>query len=113
MGTTREMRIEKLALATFTRNREWEVLKRRFLKLHPNCEVCGARFPEVHHILPYHLFPEFEIDESNLITLCPEHHLLFGHLMSFKSYNPNVVEDVQIYKEKIHARPKPRLKEGV
>jgi 5-methylcytosine-specific restriction endonuclease McrA len=113
MSDSREIRKEKLALATFTRNREWDKLQRRFLKQHPLCAVCGTKHPEVHHIKPFHLFPSLELEESNLIALCFEHHLLFGHLMSYKSYNPNVLEDVQIYKEKIRARPKPRIKEGV
>ena len=49
-----------------------------------------------------------ELDENNLITLCDGKsrcHLLFGHLLSWKSFNPNVVEDCKIWSEKINNRP--------
>jgi hypothetical protein len=46
------------------------------------------------------------MEESNLITLCKSHHLTFGHLMDYKSWNPNVVEDVAAWNQRIKERPK-------
>jgi hypothetical protein len=51
---------------------------------------------QVHHVKPFHLHPELELEESNLISLCMgdnECHLFIGHGDSFKCYNPNVRED--------------------
>ena len=101
---------DNLLLSTFTRNSEWMKLRRVFLKKHNKCELCGAQSRlAVHHIYPYHSFPERELDEANLITLCESganHHLTFGHLMSWKSYNENVWDDVKVWREKIRDRPK-------
>jgi 5-methylcytosine-specific restriction endonuclease McrA len=96
-----------LLLSTFTRNAKWSQVQKKFLKLNGECAVCGARKRlEAHHIRPHHVFPELELDVDNLITLCSAHHLSFGHLMSYKSYNVNVVEDAKIWRAKIAARPK-------
>jgi hypothetical protein len=53
---------------------------------------------QVHHVKPFHLLPELELDESNLISLCMgpnECHLFIGHGDSFRCYNPNVREDAE------------------
>lgn len=91
------------------RSPQWPAVRKAFLKLHPTCEVCGTKGSllkpnELHHKLPVHLDIErkFELDFSNLITLCRNHHLLFGHLMSFRrGYNLSVVEDANLWKTKI------------
>jgi hypothetical protein len=50
---------------------------------------------------PFHLYPQLELDPSNLITLCEikgrDHHLLIGHLDDWESYNPNVRSDTRRY----------------
>lgn len=111
MSYQSELRKEKLALATFTRSPEWPRVRRAFLKEHPNCEVCGIRQKlEAHHIIPYHLKPELELDATNLIALCDggsNHHLFVGHLMSWKSFNRNVTVDAAIWRDRIRFRPKP------
>jgi 5-methylcytosine-specific restriction endonuclease McrA len=52
----------------------------------------------VHHKKPFHLFPQLELEPTNLITLCMESgkdcHIKLGHGDNFKAYNPNVEEDV-------------------
>jgi hypothetical protein len=61
---------------------------------------------EVHHIEPFHLNPEKELDTNNLITLCKKHcHLAIGHLMDYKSWNPDVVDDAGVYLNKVKNRP--------
>lgn len=60
----------------------------------------------VHHIVPFHVDPSKELDPTNLITLCGKYcHYTIGHLMDYKSWNPNVIEDCKIYSEKIKTRP--------
>lgn len=79
------------------RSGKWPAVRRRHLAEHPSCIACGtAENLEVHHLLPVHLFPEKELEPSNLVTLCesPSHncHLLFGHGLCWSAYNEKCVE---------------------
>lgn len=81
------------------RSSQWDDVQKEFLSKNPKCEVCGSdKKLNVHHKKPFHLYPELELDESNLITLCmdtKECHLLIGHGNFFKAYNPNVESDAE------------------
>jgi 5-methylcytosine-specific restriction endonuclease McrA len=94
------------------RSGEWHRVRAEHLTKEPRCAVCdGDRKLEVHHILPFHLHPEHELNPHNLITLCEEKedgincHLAFGHLGSFKSFNIHVRSDAFQWKKKIENRP--------
>lgn len=93
------------------RSNQWPRVRQAHLTAHPCCEVCGTKGNlEVHHIVPFHIDKSKELEPSNLITLCQDHHLLFGHLMSWQSYNPDIIEDVKLWRKKIANRPKPQPK---
>ena len=91
------------------RSPHWPAVRAKWIAEHGECAVCGSKKTlQVHHIQPYHLHPELELDETNLITLCegPLHcHLMFGHLGSFGSYNPDVKRDAETWAKKIKNRP--------
>ena len=94
------------------RSDKWEEVRANYLKLHPSCAVCGGLDKlEVHHIHPFHLHPELELEESNLITLCEYGddglicHLAIGHLGNYKSFNVDVVKDAEYLLNKIVNRP--------
>ena len=76
------------------RSSRWNEVRDGFLVRHPVCEACGCGLRlQVHHVMPFHLHPELELDESNLITLCMgpnECHLRIGHGGSWGAYNPRV-----------------------
>jgi 5-methylcytosine-specific restriction endonuclease McrA len=80
------------------RSKQWPRVEHRHLKKEPTCQWCGSlEKPQVHHILPFHLFPDKELDDSNLITLCEvesiSDHLEKGHLGNFKTgFNPQIRE---------------------
>ena len=81
-----------------TRSSKWPTVRAAHLKRQPACAACGCTSPvEVHHIRPFHLFPEMELDPANLITLCESKshncHLLFGHCLNWRKYNPQVCPD--------------------
>jgi predicted restriction endonuclease len=98
---------EPLLLAKYKRNDDWPKVRRLHLKLNPQCAVCGAtKRLAAHHIKPYQWHSELEMEPSNLITLCPLHHLFIGHLMRWSSYNENVVEDAKYWNKRIKERPK-------
>lgn len=90
------------------RSPKWTNVRKEHLKNNPNCVACGRdKKLEVHHIKPVHLFPELELDPSNLVTFCADPcHIVFGHLMNFKSWNSNVVIDSDLYLNKVNNRPR-------
>lgn len=92
------------------RSSQWPKVRLAHLKKEPVCQACGSKLKlEVHHILPFHLFPAKELDPANLITLCEGDvvncHILFGHLRLWESHNPAVREDTAVWLKKIQNRP--------
>jgi hypothetical protein len=89
-----------------SRSGKWPKVRKSFLEQNPYCAVCGSKKKlNVHHIVPFHIDQSRELDPSNLITLCEGDvvncHLLFGHFMNFRNFNPNVVEDAAIWNGKL------------
>ena len=84
----------------------WSKVRNEYLKKNNRCASCGTTNDlEVHHIKPVHIFPDLELEENNLITLCSKKcHLLLGHLVNFKSWNPDVIEDCKKMYKKIENR---------
>ena len=83
------------------RSPKWPATQKRHLKKFPTCAVCnGTEHLNVHHKRPFHLFPELELEKTNLITLCMDGdkdcHIKLGHGGNFKAYNPDVEEHVAI-----------------
>lgn len=97
---------------TARRSGSWPRVRADHLAKNPCCAVCGGTEKlEVHHKQPFHLQPELELDPANLITLCEAGkggincHLAWGHLGSFKAFNPNVEADAAAWRKKIQSRP--------
>ena len=87
------------------RSPEWPRVEKEHLKLEPVCQVCSTKDNlEVHHVEPFHLYPEKELDPKNLITLCRPHHFLFGHLCGWSKVNVNCRDDCALWMGKIKAR---------
>lgn len=93
------------------RSSKWSDLRNEWLINQNYCRACGCskvNLLNVHHILPFHLYPEFELNRGNLVTLCEKNscncHFVFGHCMDWRSYNPTVVKDVKIILKRIMGR---------
>ena len=87
------------------RSPEWPKVRNAYIKTHPTCELCGERKSlNVHHIKDFSTYPELELEPLNFIALCEPHHLLAGHLMNFRSINPNVREDAAHFLAEIRNR---------
>jgi hypothetical protein len=103
--------IASIASLASERSSHWPAVRDAYKAAHPACEACGASGPkadlDVHHILPVSLWPENELDPTNLITLCNKHHchLMIGHLGDYDAYNPLVREDAAAMLAKVKARP--------
>lgn len=84
------------------RSPQWDRVRAEHLRLHPTCAACGGRDSlQVHHIKPYHLFPELELEPMNLLTLCTGRkscncHLEYGHNGDWSEANLFVIWDCAI-----------------
>lgn len=90
------------------RSSQWPKVRKKHLSSQPCCMACGScKKPEVHHIVPVHVDPSKELDPDNLITLCDKYcHFAIGHLMSYHSWNTEVIQDSANFLNKIANRPK-------
>lgn len=91
------------------RSGKWPAVRRKHLKKQPCCQICGAVFLlNVHHIQPFHLFPDLELDPANLVTLCEGNtvncHYFIGHLMDWKTFNPDVLADAMRFQKIVKQR---------
>jgi len=89
------------------RSPKWSSVRKKHLEDNNFCAACGrTKKLEVHHIEPVHLNPDRELDPSNLITLCDDPcHFIFGHLLDYKSWNKDVVNDCEVYLNKVKNKP--------
>lgn len=91
------------------RSSKWNKIRDEFLGRNPLCSVCERKNDLiVHHQKPFHIYPDLELRESNLVVLCESAgmncHITFGHLGNFKNYNPNVLEDIKLFNKKVKER---------
>src|SRR5437660_1424339 len=92
------------------RSPEWSRVAKEHRLREPACVACGYKGKklQVHHIKPFHLHPQLELDPRNLITLCEargrDHHLLLGHLDAWDSYNEHIHDDVRHFYRKTAAQ---------
>lgn len=84
------------------RSSKWSKLQKSFLEANSHCALCeGTENLNVHHKKPFHLYPELELEESNLITLCmgeKDCHLLVAHGNNFSYYCENLELYILQYK---------------
>lgn len=91
-----------------TRSSKWSSFAKEVIKDHPYCSSCGdTRQLHVHHIKPFHLYPELELEKDNVIVLCMKFkcHFIVGHLKNWKSWNNHVKEMAQNTLQMIKLRP--------
>ena len=108
--------VQGKAPLTAKRSSSWPKIRKAFLIQNQCCAVCGkTRSLEVHHIIPFHVRPDLELELTNLIVLCEgvttNCHLFFGHLNNYVSYNVAVREDALTWNHKIKTRPR-RIRNG-
>ena len=99
------------------RSPHWPALERDIIGSQSWCSICGAvKHLIVHHIKPFHLFPELELDPNNLIVLCEgtmgylagqNCHLVFGHLGNWTKYNQILIPDTVNFLQRLFL-PEPR-----
>ncbi len=92
------------------RSPKWRKVRKVFITNNPTCFVCGSKKKvEVHHKVPFHIAPDMELNEGNLVSLCENKkyglncHLLLGHYGNYKKFNPNIDNDTIIWRNNIGA----------
>ena len=101
-------RIQGKAQKGEKRSGSWTQVRNEHVEKHPACEVCGRTTKvQVHHLIPFHVAPDLELEPDNLMTLCENKkngincHLLVGHLGNFRRFNVTAVEDATYWKQKL------------
>ena len=104
-------------LGGIPRSSHWMTARKMFLDLEVNkikvnqfCSVCGKKGSilkpiELHHIIPFSIDKIKELEFSNLISVCKEHHFFVAHLNSWRSYNLDIERDAAYFLNKIKNRP--------
>jgi len=95
-GIIREQVVKRI-----TRSSKWAAVRKQHLKENPHCAACNKKKTgmQVHHIKPFRLSPELELNPRNLITLCRAHHCSVGHIGWWMMYNPYITEITKVYRE--------------
>lgn len=101
-------RIQGKAPKGAKRSSQWRKKRKIHLKKNPRCAVCDAkRKVEVHHKIPFHIAPDLELTEDNLVSLCENKkygincHLLLGHLGNYRRVNTTVDADVATWRVRL------------
>lgn len=99
-----------------TRSPQWPIVREAHIKENPSCIICGGTISlQVHHIHPFHIHPELELDPNNLVTLCTGNptincHLKFGHFGNFASkWNPVIKDEAPIWLKRFTAKTEQEL----
>lgn len=83
------------------RSPHWTSVRDNYLKEHAQCAACLSKdCLQVHHVHPFHLRPDLELEPSNFIALCMgkmECHLKIGHGGSFGTWNPHVRDQIRYF----------------
>lgn len=94
-------------MPVYDRSSRWPAVRAAHLRRQPRCMVCNRLDDlDVHHKFPIsHPGGEkMELDAMNLITLCREHHFLFGHGQDWNARNPYVEQDCELMRRRIRQR---------
>lgn len=74
----------------FGRSPKWQTVRDRFIRANPRCAACGrSQELEAHHVVPYQIRPELELDESNLVSFCRACHFAVGHGYDWTAWRPD------------------------
>lgn len=104
---------ERGVVGSSQRSSKWPTVRARFIATRGNdrCAVCGSVDDlNVHHVVPFHDDPSLELEPTNLITLCREHHFHVGHdpdcdgpeRANWSKSNPNVRRDAERLRKKLN-----------
>lgn len=93
------------------RSDRWLEVRAEHIERQPTCLVCGGSTKlQVHHLVPFHVAPDKELEPDNLVTLCERKkyglncHLLIGHLGNYRRINASCLSDIAEWRTKLRGR---------
>lgn len=92
-----------IALWSAERSGKWEKVRAYHLQIEPACAWCSQadiKKLEVHHIRPFHTYPELELQLDNLITFCRFCHFVVGHNCNWEKDNEDCRKEASRHKRK-------------
>ena len=92
------------------RDSGWSKASKAHLKIQNISEISGKKRTllnplVIHHIIPVHIDKSLEMIPSNWVVVTLWEHLVICHLGSWHSFNPNLREDIIIWRNKYKNRP--------
>ena len=99
--------VDRGLVAGSKRNSGWHKASEAYIREVGQCEFCGAKLGEegveleVHHVEPFHVRPDLEMEKSNWAVLCRKPHdchRLVGHFRNFSLWNPLLRPFLEIWK---------------
>jgi 5-methylcytosine-specific restriction endonuclease McrA len=70
--------------------------EREFIRRNPVCAGCGGSATTAHHVIPFHVRPDLEMDESNWAPVCPDCHFVDGHARNWRKWVDNFWQVVKL-----------------
>lgn len=89
-------KLKPISKSQSKRNREMDRIKR---SLSPYCCICGHPAVDPARLLPRSTFPEYYIEEWNVVPMCREHHNLFDGNVEFRRSCTELVNIVRSHDE--------------
>lgn len=69
------------------RSPHWPAARSKWLANNPTCAFCGTpEGVEVHHKIPVHVSPGYELDEGNFLTACRLDHFRICHAGNWRDW---------------------------
>jgi len=94
-------RIQGKAPKGAKRHPDWSKFRKAYISEFPNCFICKRKADQLHHLIPFHLAPDMELDIENVMQMCRRCHLFVGHLNNFRSINPTCESDAREWRFRI------------
>lgn len=91
-----------LSIWSAERSSKWEKVRLEHLQIEAVCAWCGqsdVKKLEVHHIKPFHVYPNLELEQSNLITFCRFCHFVVGHNCNWEKENVNCRKECEFHRK--------------
>lgn len=110
-GWLKSRSVENAKTGGESRSPQWPTVRRKFLE-GKVCAACGGTEQlEAHHLVPFSVDRNRELNPENLLALC-EHparlcHFRVGHRYRWASYSRHATEDAELDRKRLEERVNP------
>lgn len=84
------------------RSPQWPKKEKEYKAAHPQCTCCGSKANlQVHHKVPYHVKPELELEDSNLMAACRYCHFVVCHENNWSNVVTDVDKQAKFHRDRV------------